>query len=89
MNGVIQKLRVLDIEFAENLFQFGSINDFAGQLASKRNGQHIRKVLAVQNLFFQHQAGKGLLLYKLLSIFPQFLFNFFNSHCVSNLEIKG
>ena len=50
--GIVQKFRMLDVQFVENLFQLSSVNDFSRQLAGKRYRKHFRKVLAAQDLFF-------------------------------------
>ena len=50
--GIVQKFRMLDVQFVENLFQFSPVNDFSRQLTGKRYRKHLRKILAAQDLFF-------------------------------------
>ena len=51
---------ILFVHDAEHLLEFCSVDDFAGELTGEGDSKHIRKVLAVKDLLFEHQLRKRL-----------------------------
>ena len=55
-----EQVGILFVHDAEHLLEFCAVDDFTGELTGEGYSKHIRKVLAVKDLLFEHQLRKRL-----------------------------